>query len=1769
LIDRCLSCHECEFMSKIFTKGLFFLVLITAFSYSVAFAQSITISNVVTTPGSYGAGSTIAVPFHVNDASCVNTNNIYSLYLCNTAGVVIAGAPVDTIRNFYGNFFNFTVPTGLAPGSYTFKVTSSSPAITSSPSNIFTIGTGTGVAVAVNCTSSVSTISNPTYPDVFGTCSGEPNTTYTFTNATTGAATVSASFFNETSQTTVLSNQLLVPAYNFVADTTNYTVTVVAITAAGVISTHDYKLINNVVNTSIGSTGSLNVCLASGSAPLTYNIDVSSPTGIEYNYPGNIYMFKWGDGTTSTYTLCQIEALNGQISHNYSTSSCGLNPNASNPNSFEIDFKSENIYCGQVGSAPSNFAKVLIQPSNSFIAPVTGCTNTAVTFTNNSQPGPDPNAPTATCSSNPNAVYSWSVQLGAGPIQVKQTGLKLSQPFVYTFPTHGTYTVYVHLQNPPTGSSCVPADYSQSICIQDPPQPSFTLTPAQTTICNATLITPTNTSVIDATCNTNNQYLWTVSPTTGVIYAGGTTSASAQPTIGFGQSGIYTIKLNITTQSCGNTYTTPTQTIVVNTNPTATLSAAFTACGKGQTFDFNNTNPTTNKTYTVLTGTAQATATTYTWTVTPAAGGTYSFVNPTTANSEYPDITFNDYDTYTVTVTQTNGCNTATASQNITFVPSPTIQATSTASNICAGSPINLGATTTGTFLSYKWSSPTTGTFTPNSTSETTTYQPSAADIAAGQVILTITGTTAIAAPCNSISSSVTVTITPTDVITSTLAKTICSNTQVGYTATALNPGSTFTWTASVTSGQATGFTLSGSGSAINDLLVNTDPTATTNAVVSYVITPTSANGCPGTPSTLKVTVTPLPILTATPPTAPICSGNPAGITLSSSVTAKYTWSSTAPAGVTGNTNQPTATSVTGIQDVLINTGTTAATVTYTVTPVSASGCTGTSVPVSVIVEPAPVTANAGGPVPPLCNVTSYQLQGNSPGTGTGLWTVVSGSGTTFTDPTSPTTTVNGLVGGTQYTFMWTITSAPGCSSSSQVVITVNVPTIPGITLAAGGDSTVCSGSNSGQINLTGQTGTILRWEKSTDGGATWTTAQTGNTASITFLNLTQTTAYRAIVQNGSCGILPSTITTITVNQAAIIANAGTNQSLCNGLTYALNGNNPGTFSANWTQISGPPVIFSDPTNPQTTVSGLNGGNVYDFRWTIHAVTPCADSYADVIITDKANVVPSFTASQTNVCGPTTITLTNTSNDIPTASFLWDFGDGATSTIVSPQHQFEPATDGQDTTYTVTLSVVGNCSPQPPATQVITVHPATPIASISVNQLTGCSPFTITAKNTSPGNNPSYAFYLYNGATLVQEIDKTDKTDASFNPISVTSTQTFTLYMVATGYCGTTTTTNKIPIQIAPPSINAQMFILNGANSGCAPLSVFFVNNSTGGSTFHYNIYDSNGNLIAQPIAGTANLPYTFTTAGTYNVSITASNTCSPTGVESPTTQVIVYPLPQPAFTYNTDCSNNVTFANTTPANGSTPATSLSYAWDFGDGSPVEYTFTPAVHSYDYTKSPFTVTLTATNTASGCPNVYTQQLTINQPLVADFTVLPDSIIDIPNYRFNFVDKSAGGPTSWQWQFSDGSSSSSQNPQHTYADTGLRTVTLVISNGTCTSTITRHVRITGTPGQLYMPNAFIPTSGVTELKTFMAKGSGIKIWHMQIFNNYGQLVWETTKLDSKGAPIDGWDGTFKGAPAPQGAYFWQASATFINGTKWKGMSYNNSLPKTTGTVNLIR
>jgi len=747
-------------MKKTSARHIFFLALFTIFTFTGAFAQTITVGNV--DPGPYGQGSNIAVPITINDAAaCINQGNTFNLYLSDASGNFPAGGTlIGTSTGFYSSFLNGVIPAGTpAGGGYKVIVKSTNPVVTSAASAAFTINAGTAVTAGVS-----SQIIGIKYPEVFGQCSGSDGSKFTFTDNSSTGATTTATFLNEQTHAAEASNVAITTAgYAFTANAANYTVIVKAKTATGAVGTHAYLLLNNVINTAIGSTGSQTVCLINGKGDLTINIDISSPTGIQFNYPGNLYSFSWGDGSAPTIlSFCEIKALNGQVTHTFTKASCG---NA-------IGLQVNNVYCGNIGAPPTSQASVIVPPKNIFVLKPTACAGTPVTINNTSDPGLD----AKTCLQNTNALYTWLLD------GVAYQNYPLNKPFVIPATTlPGTHTVTLQLQNGSPG--CLPTDVSHDICLQAPPKPIFSI-PATACMSSGPL-TPVNTSVVDAGCSSTNQYVWTVTGPAPVTYASGTNANSKSPQFTFTAPGAYSIQLAITTPNCGSV-SAPAQNIVVDGTPTASLSPDATLCGNNQTLIFD---PNPGPTQTKLTGTAQALPTTYTWVIT---GGAFSFQNTTTQNSQYPIIAFADFATYTIKVTQVNTCGTITKTQKLTFVQAPTVTAGSP-QTICASTPVvTLAGQITGTTTNYQWTGGN-GTFAPDRKTLTAKYTPSAAEINAGQVTLTLQATTALPAPCNIINSNVTISITPIANITSPPSKTICTGEPVAYDITSNDPTSSFT----------------------------------------------------------------------------------------------------------------------------------------------------------------------------------------------------------------------------------------------------------------------------------------------------------------------------------------------------------------------------------------------------------------------------------------------------------------------------------------------------------------------------------------------------------------------------------------------------------------------------------------------------------------------------------------------------------------------------------------------------------------------------------------------------------------------------------------------------------------------------------------------------------------------------------------------------------------------------------------------------------------
>jgi len=1332
-------------------------------------------------PGPYTPGSTIAATFTIDPNTCIAQGNIFRLRLSDASGNFAPGIVIGTYNSFYSTFVNGIIPVGTPVGfGYRLRIESSSPVLTTAASNPFVIGIGG--AVEAKITSVPISTSNT---ETFGLCAGKNNNNFALTNESTAGSIVSSTITNEISGGAPTVLAFPTPNQIFTAGLAHYTLVTKALMLDGRVATKAYFIINNQTVTAFSTSGNNVVCLPQGA--LEFSVDYTGTAGIQKNFPGDTYVVNWGDLTTTTYTLCDIIQSGGKVSHVYTQSSCGnvfSGSSGTEYNVFAVNISVENPFCGKVGSAISSTAKVIAKPINSFTTVTPSCTNTAVTFVNTSLQGEDPSTNSAGCV--PNTVfYNWFVD---GVLVFANR--PISDNLVHTFTTNGSHTV--RLESVSSGT-CDADPFEMQICIQDPPKPSFTL--PISTICSGGSITPTNTSIVDNTCSNTATYSWSVSPSTGVTYGGGTDPTSQQPQFIFANAGVYQVTLTINTPSCGAVSTLP-QRIVVNETPTATLSPNAALCSVN-TYDFNPTTP--GPTRTTFSGTSFDLADTYTWTVT---GGAHTFTGGSDQNTKYPSIQFLDYTTYTISVTHKNNCGSVTVNQTISFTPAPTVNA-GIDQDICFNDIVSLGGSVTGTPLTRVWVGGL-GTFSDRN-DVNSTYTPSATEQAAGQVTLTLRATTNLPAPCDVIDDNIIITIKPLVTVSSTNTKSICTGTNVAYTPTSATAGATFAWTATGTA-NAGGFTASGTGN-INDVLTNSNPTS--NATVTYTITPTG-NGCLGVPFILTVTITPNPVISPTVASLNICSGQNVGITLSSNLpNTRYTWTSTNSASITGNSNNATPTLSTTINDILFNNTSTVATVDYTITPISDEGCPGAPVTITITVEPEPTTPNAGVDED-ICNATSFTFKGNQPTVGTGLWTqVTTFPGVTFTNPDRFDGIANGLIAGNTYIFRWTITGAASCSpKNDEVSITISPLSVGGTTA---GSATVCAGSNTGSITLSGQTGNVIRWESSTDGGVTYPDIINNTTTSLTYTNLTTTTYFRAVVQSGVCSIAISTSSIITVNQGVNTANAGLDQVLCNTTSATLNGNLPTASNTGlWTLTSGQSgVTFVDATLPNTIVNGLVAGQTYTFRWTISGLAPCPPSSDDVDVKIDLPSNGGITAGSTSVCAGNSnaqITLSTQVGNI----VRWESStDGfATTTIINTTQPFITYTNITTTTQYRAVVRNGSCAEALSTVTTITVNQGAVAANAGLDQNLCNVTSTVLAGNDPLTNTGLWT--LTSGQTGVTFVDA-----SLFNTTvnGLVAGQTYTFRWTISGLAPCPASSDDVDVKIDLPSNGG---ITAGSTSVCA-----------------------------------------------------------------------------------------------------------------------------------------------------------------------------------------------------------------------------------------------------------------------------------------------------------------------------------------------------------------
>jgi gliding motility-associated-like protein len=207
--------------------------------------------------------------------------------------------------------------------------------------------------------------------------------------------------------------------------------------------------------------------------------------------------------------------------------------------------------------------------------------------------------------------------------------------------------------------------------------------------------------------------------------------------------------------------------------------------------------------------------------------------------------------------------------------------------------------------------------------------------------------------------------------------------------------------------------------------------------------------------------------------------------------------------------------------------------------------------------------------------------------------------------------------------------------------------------------------------------------------------------------------------------------------------------------------------------------------------------------------------------------------------------------------------------------------------------------------------------------------------------------------------------------------------------------------------------------------------------------------------------------------------------------------------------------------------------WNFGDGTYSNQS--NPIHTYENSGT-YYVSLEVIN-QYGCKSESTFLSLVNvypEP-TANFSVF-SPILDEMNPFVNTINYSIGS-TEYSWNFGDGNSSNLFEPNHKYENAGDYLIDLIVQNEFgCKDTAS--VIVTIKPVfTFFVPNAFTPSRKLNEV--FFGKGTNYKTVQMQIFNRWGERIFDQT---SSQPPI--WDGTYKGEDCQVDVYVYQFFVTDI-------------------------
>ena len=653
---------------------------------------------------------------------------------------------------------------------------------------------------------------------------------------------------------------------------------------------------------------------------------------------------------------------------------------------------------------------------------------------------------------------------------------------------------------------------------------------------------------------------------------------------------------------------------------------------------------------------------------TTSGNGTFSSTSSLTPvyTPSVADITAGSV-TLTLTASAIAPCPTAAISSKVlTIQKTPTANAGENAA-ICQGNTHTLSGSATN-YGNISWTTSGTGIFSSTS-SLTPIYTPSAADINAGAVTLTLTASAIAPCPTAAVSSKV-LTIQKTPTANAGADASICQGSTHTLAGTATNHGSVL-------------WSTSGTGTFSNTTILNpvyTPSAADINAgTVTLTLTASTIAPCTTAASGSKIIIIQKTPTANAGENAAICQGSTCTLAGTAAYYGSIAWT-TSGNGTFSSTSSLTPVYTPSVADI------TAGSVTLTLTASAITPCTTATSSSKVLTIQKTPTANAGTNTT-ICQGTTHTLAGTATNQGSVAWTT-SGNGT-FSSTISLTaiyTPSAADINAGNVTLTLTASAILPCTNSAISSKVLTIQKIP--TANAGDNTTICQGTTH-----------TLAGTATNQGSVAWTTSGNGTFSSTSSLTPIYTpgaadiTAGAVTLTLTASAIAPCTTSAISSKVLTIqktpTANAGENTTICQGTTHPLAGTAANQGSVSWTTSGNGTFSSTSSLTPVYTPGGTDiSAGIVTLYLTASAISPCMVSATDAKILIIHRLPIANAGADASICQTETHTLSGIALNY--SNLLWTTSGSGTFSIAAILNPvYSPgATDITIGTVTLTLTAM-------------------------------------------------------------------------------------------------------------------------------------------------------------------------------------------------------------------------------------------------------------------------------------------------------------------------------------------------------------------------------------------------------------------------------------------------------------------------------------------------